>query len=207
MQFNLFKGQRGGRRPGSGRKRRHSRGVSHRTRERVTKRTPLHINFRFCLTIRNKEALKLLKRAILNAGKHGLRVIEFSMQSNHIHLIAESPDNCVLTSGMRALTVTFAKGMNKGRVQVERYHLHVLRNPREVRHAVNYVLFNRQKHEKGTYSVIDGYSSVFGKYELIQAYALAEKLTLKLGRGEIWEGPEPQSWLLSEHGYQRREYA
>ena len=47
LQLNLFKGTRGGRRPGAGRKRIHSQGVSHLKRETVTRRTPQHINFKF----------------------------------------------------------------------------------------------------------------------------------------------------------------
>jgi REP element-mobilizing transposase RayT len=127
LQFNLFKGTRGGRRPGSGRKRIHSKGVSHLKREVVTKRTPQHINFKFQCRIRNKDCLKHLKRSIENAQKMGLKVIHFSLQSNHVHLITEADNNETLTRGMRALTITFSKGLKKGRVQLERYHLHVLK--------------------------------------------------------------------------------
>lgn len=90
MDFILYKGKHGGRRPEAGRKRIHSRGVSHRIREKVSGRTPLHINFKFRTFIKNKRCLALLKRAILNARSHGLRVIHFSLQSNHIHLIVEA---------------------------------------------------------------------------------------------------------------------
>lgn len=198
MQFNLFKGQHGGRRPGCGRKRIHSRGVSHRRREFVTRRTPLHINFRYRKSIRNKEALRVLKRAILNARKKGLSVIHFSMQSNHIHLIAEVENNQTLTQGMRSLTITFAKGLKEGRIQVQRYHLHVLRSLGETRNAAFYVLFNQQKHEKGTSSVIDGYTSVLGRSGLIQMFLRRTKMVLRIKRDECWEGPMPSSWLLTK---------
>ncbi|WP_408099267.1 hypothetical protein ACJVC5_08805 [Peredibacter sp. HCB2-198] len=42
LKLNIYKGTRGGRRPGSGRKRIHSRGVAHRTWEKVNGKTPLH---------------------------------------------------------------------------------------------------------------------------------------------------------------------
>jgi len=121
LQFNLFKGKRGGRRPGAGRKRIHSKGVSHLKRETVSKRTPQHVNFKFQCSIRNKDCLKLLKRSIQNAQKMGLKIIHFSLQSNHVHLLTEAENNEVLTRGMRALTI----------VQLERYHLYVLRILRE----------------------------------------------------------------------------
>ncbi len=144
--LNLFSGNKGGRRPGSGRKRIRSRGVAHRNRENVSARTPMHINFKYRTQIRNKKCLKLLKKPILNARSHGLRIIHFSLQSNHVHLIIECENNEMLTRGMRSLTVTFAKGLKAGRVQLERYHLHVLRSVRETKNAVLYVLFNQQKH-------------------------------------------------------------
>lgn len=197
MQLELLNGKRGGRRPGSGRKRIHSKGVAHRTREKISHRTPLHINFKFRLNIRNKEALRLLKRAILNARKLGLNVIHGSLQSNHIHLIVETTDNETLTQGMRSLTVTFAKGLNRGRIQIERYHLHVLRNPRETKNALTYVMFNKQKHEKRTYSEIDGFTSAVGRKELITNFAKTAKLTLKIGNGDPWPLPEPRTWLLT----------
>lgn len=69
------------------------------------------------------------------------------MQTNHIHLIIEADHNDTLTKGMRSLTVTFAKGLKKGKVQLERYHLHVLRSLKETKNAIQYVLFNQQKHD------------------------------------------------------------
>lgn len=42
LSLNLYRGQRGGIRPGAGRKRLRSKGVAHRIREKVTSRTALH---------------------------------------------------------------------------------------------------------------------------------------------------------------------
>lgn len=201
LKLNLYQGNWGGRRPGSGRKRIHSKGVSHRVREKVTTRTPIHINFKYKTLIKNKFCLKLLKRAIVNARSHGLRVVHFSLQSNHVHLIIEVENNTILTKGMRSLTITFAKGLNQGRVQLERYHLHVLKTLRETRNAVHYVLFNQQKHEKGQYSKIDGYSSLLSMdkaLEVIKRYAKTARKTLKIGRAENWELDQERSYLLKQ---------
>ena len=199
LKLNLYQGSWGGRRPGSGRKRLHSKGVAHRTREKVNHRLPLHINFKFKTHIKNKFCLKLLKRAIMNARSHGLKVIHFSLQSNHIHLLIESESNEILTRGMRSLTVTFAKGLSRGRVQLERYHLHVLKSVKEARNAALYVLFNQQKHEKGTYSKVDGYSSLLSiarAREVIKNYALKEKVTLHIKQYEKWQPDREKSFLL-----------
>ena len=199
-EMNLHKGTWGGRRPGSGRKQIHSKGVAHRIREEVTRKTPMHINFRFNTSVRNKEKLRHLKRAIMNARSHGLRIIHFSLQSNHVHFIIEATSNEILTRGMRSLTITFAKALKKGKVQVERYHLHVLRTLRETRNAVLYVLFNQQKHEKGTYSVITEYSSILSlenALNLIANFATKNAFTLKVERCEEWKGDRPVSYLLN----------
>lgn len=199
LSLNIYKGSRGGRRPGSGRKRLHSKGVAHRVREKVSHRTPLHINFKYKTLIRNKLCLKLLKRAIMNARSHGLRIVHFSLQSNHVHLIIETENNSILSKGMRSLTVTFAKGIKKGKVQLERYHLHVLRSIAEAKNATRYVLFNKQKHEKGTYSKIDEYSSILMldyTLELIRKFARTRKMTLYIGKGEVWSLDKERSYLL-----------
>lgn len=157
------------------------------------------MNFKFRTSVRNKQNLKLLKRAILNARTHGLKILHFSLQSNHIHLIIEASDNSLLTTGMRSLTVTFAKGLKKGKVQIERYHLHVLKTVNEVKNAVLYVLFNKQKHEKGASSFIDEYSSLLhlpcGLY-LIQKFAEKRRMTLTVGRIVDWASDKESSFLM-----------
>lgn len=177
----------GGLRENSGRKRIRSRGVAHAPREKVTARTPLHVNFRYRTHVRNKETLKLLKRSIQNARSHGLRILHYSFQSNHVHLIVEADSNKLLSKGMRSLTITFAKGLGLGRIQTERYHLHVLRSLREVRNALGYVLFNQQKHERGTYTAIDGYSSLLcvpDALKIIRRFAFEKKITVKIKKFE-----------------------
>lgn len=199
LKLNLNKGRHGGRRSGSGRKRIYSKGVAHRIRETVSSRTPCHVNFKYKCHIKNKDCLKLLKRAIANSRAYGLRIIHFSLQHNHIHIITEPTNNEILTRGMRSLTITFAKGLNQGKVQIERYHLHVLRTLREAKNAVHYVLFNKQKHEKGTCSKIDEYCSLWAvsKWnELVKAYAKTWNKTLVMGKNEYWKQDTPHTYLL-----------
>lgn len=199
LNLNLNKGRWGGRREGSGRKRIHSPGVAHRSREKVNSRNPLHINFKYRTFIRNKQCLKLLKRAIVNARRQGLKILHFSMQSNHMHFIIEAESNEILTKGMRSLTITFAKGLKQGKVQLERYHLHVLRSVRETKHAIEYVLFNKQKHEKGTCSAIDEYCSLLSlgnALELIRCYARKKKVTLSVQSKGSWELDNGASYIF-----------
>lgn len=146
LDLNLYKGSHGGRRPGSGRKRIHSKGVSHRKREKVTRHTPLHINFKYRMYIRTESFMMHSERAIESAENHGMKVSLFTIQSNHIHLIAEVNNNISLTRSMQSLTNTITFSFKKGSIQLERYHLHVLKSPAETRHAIAYVLLNDLKH-------------------------------------------------------------
>lgn len=144
-ELNLDKGSWGGRRKNSGRKRIKSPGVSHRPREKITSRYPLHINLKLAHPIRNTDGIKALRKSVVNARKF-LKLLHYSLETNHIHLIVEANDNEHLTQGMRSFTNSFVKIFGKGSLQKERYHLHVLRSPVEVRNAFKYVLLNHQKH-------------------------------------------------------------
>lgn len=199
LKINLNGGRHGGLRRGAGRKRLHSKGVSHVIREKVLSRTPLHVNFRYRAHVRNKQTLKLLNKAIKNARSHGLKVLHFSFQSNHVHLILEAQNNSILTRGMRSLTITLAKGLDMGRIQVERYHLHVLKTVREVKHALRYVLFNQQLHEKGTSTKVDDYSSLLSlknALDCIRKFAKKRRITIQVGRGTEWKPDASNCFLL-----------
>jgi hypothetical protein len=79
------------------------------------------------------------------------RVVHFSVQANHVHLIAEAHDKATLSSGVRGLAIRVARGVNRaagrvGRVWTDRYHARALETPRAVRNALVYVLLNRKKH-------------------------------------------------------------
>jgi hypothetical protein len=75
----------------------------------------------------------------------------FSLQSNHLHLIAEAGDREAISRGMQGLLVRIARALNKlwnhrGSVFVDRFHARALRTPREVRAALVYVLANARHH-------------------------------------------------------------
>jgi REP element-mobilizing transposase RayT len=85
--------------------------------------------------------------------RFGFRLVHFSVQSNHLHLIAEAGDRRSLSRGMQGLAVRVARAVNrrlerKGRVFADRYHARALRTPRAVHFAVRYVLLNARKHAR-----------------------------------------------------------
>ncbi len=92
-----------------------------------------------------------------------MRLVHFSIQSNHIHALVETRDAQTLARRMQGLCVSIARGLNRmwklaGRVFADRFHSRVLRTPREVRYALAYVLNNARKHGLRLLGV-DSYSS------------------------------------------------
>jgi len=85
------------------------------------------------------------------AERGSFRLLEWSVQDDHLHAIVEADGTRALGRGMKSLAARFAKAVNrglgrKGPVLRDRYHVHVLRTVREVRNAIAYVLNNARRH-------------------------------------------------------------
>ena len=81
------------------------------------------------------------------------RVVHYSLQRNHVHLIVEAAGKQALGRGMKSVAIRLARAVNRvlsktGPVLLGRYHVRALRTPREVRNALAYVLLNARKHWK-----------------------------------------------------------
>jgi putative transposase len=80
-------------------------------------------------------------------------LVHYSLQSNHAHFLVEAKDRHALGRGMQSLGARLARAVNRafarrGPVLAGRYHLHVLKTPREVRAALAYVLLNARRDAK-----------------------------------------------------------
>src|SRR3954463_16705425 len=147
--------QWGGSRPGAGRKRGSGRrNVPHRPRRRFRKGA-LHVTVRLrreVWNLRSHRCFRALRRSFA-AGcvRFGFRLIHFSVQGNHLHMIVEAPDAVALGRAMKGLEVRMARALNKvmrrrGKVFADRYHAHLLKSPREAANAIRYVLENWRRH-------------------------------------------------------------
>jgi putative transposase len=155
-QLKLFGPGRGGVRKGAGRKARDGkRAVSHGRRERVTQHDPVHVTQGLDCAgrrLRTKQARRVLVQCFeAGAERFGFRLVEYSIQSNHLHLIVEADDSEALARGMQGLKVRMARALNRlwglnGPRFPDRYHSHVLKTLREVRNALLYVLNNARRH-------------------------------------------------------------
>ena len=127
----------------------------HRRRPVLKSRFPVHVTWRMregVWNLRSQRCFTALARAFWGgANRFGFRLVHYSVQGNHVHLLVEAKDERALSRGMCGLGVRVAKGLNRvmrrhGKVLDERYHGHILRTPAEVRNARNYLLQNARKH-------------------------------------------------------------
>jgi REP element-mobilizing transposase RayT len=146
----------GGRRKGAGRKPARARaGVRHRRRAVLKARFPVHVTWRMreeVWNLRSRRCFTALARAFWGGcDRFGFRLVHYSVQGNHVHLLVEARDERSLSRGMNGLGVRVARGLNRvmrrrGKVLEERYHARILRTPTEVGRARTYLLQNAQRH-------------------------------------------------------------
>jgi REP element-mobilizing transposase RayT len=147
---------RGGKRKGSGRKPNGAKAlVWHVRRPEHVGRHPVHVTLKIRRDVPRLRRKRLLSacRLAFEAGRDrfGFRLVHFSVQDDHIHMICEASDKRALSRGLQGLNVRLAKGINKklgrrGKVLADRYHLRALATPTEVRNALRYVLANDAHH-------------------------------------------------------------
>jgi len=103
-------------------------------------------------SLRTKRVVREIEQALAPACERGsFRIVHYSIQSDHGHFIVEASGREALGRGMKSLAARFARAVNRalarrGPVLAGRYHLRVLRSPRQVRNALAYVLLNARRH-------------------------------------------------------------
>lgn len=157
FQLALPMNRWGGKREGAGRKPKGARaGVSHRTRPPLASRFPVHAGLKVGLdlpSLRSRKVAKVIERALLAGRKReGFKLVHYSIQKRHLHLLVEAKDARALSRGMQGLAIRVARTLNKhlgrrGKVFVDRYFSRILRTPRETKNCICYVLLNARRHE------------------------------------------------------------
>ena len=205
---------RGVKRKGAGRPPKGSvAGVSHLLRPGLSRHHPVHVTLRIAAgvpSLRGRRLFDEVRRA-LAAGRErfGFRLVHFSVQSNHLHLIAEAQDRRALALGMQGLSVRVARAVNRalarrGRLFSDRYHARTLKTPRAVHCAVRYVLLNARKHGAAVPpGFIDRCSSApwFGEFSRPEELAFgAARARAQWRAASRFEAPValPQTWLLQQ---------
>src|SRR6266404_7250388 len=147
---------RGGKRKGAGRKPNGVKaGVSHVRRPQFKARHPVHVTLRVLTGVGFLRGFSR-RRAIEDALREvklrfGMRVVHYSIQGNHLHLIVEFDDPSALSRAIQGLAIRLARSLNRiagraGKVFADRFHAHVMKTLGEVVYAVRYVLENFRHH-------------------------------------------------------------
>ena len=147
---------RGGKRKGAGRKAMHGKaGVRHESRGRVTRHTPVFVTSKVVAglpSLRSAEAERVVLGAFREANLLGaLRVVQYSIQTDHLHFIVETASAEELSRGMIQLSSRIARRLNRlwgceGKLWKERFHSRVIDTPRQMRNVLSYCLKNGLKH-------------------------------------------------------------
>jgi REP element-mobilizing transposase RayT len=154
----------GGARLGAGRKRDPNSGARHTSRAPF-KRLPAHVTLRMregIPSLRGTSIVREIERAFARGcARPGFRLVHYSLQGNHAHLIVEAVDADALGRGMKSIGARLARAVNRisghhGPVLAERYHLHLLPTPTEVRNALRYVLLNARRHAASARAALGG---------------------------------------------------
>lgn len=163
---------------GAGRPAVHDAGIRHTSRPFLKRPSSLHITVKIKkikAEMKNKSVLSILKRAILNARKQGLKVIHFSLEYDHVHLLIEAENNHILGKGMQAFGVTLSKAINRmrktnGGVYKHRYHFRLISSARELKNVLNYLFTNGLKH-KTARDIVNPYNSIRAEKKFFLFYS------------------------------------
>jgi putative transposase len=142
----------------------------------------------------------VIRDCIAASSQRHFRIVQFSVQNDHLHLLVEASDKAGLSSGAQGLSIRIARQLNRhlgrtGSVWNDRYHTRALTSPREVRNALVYVLMNVKKHNPVASDGIDPCSSApwFDGF-------LPEQLPTP--SPDPPPLPSPRTWLAA-HGWRR----
>ena len=126
--------------------------MPHCTRPQHAASRPVHVTMRAVgdvVSLREPPCVIALEGALARVSRDAFRLVHYSIQASHVHLIVEAHDREALLAGLRGLAIRTARAINRahgrrGRVWADRYHARALGSPREVRIALVYVLQNHR---------------------------------------------------------------
>jgi REP element-mobilizing transposase RayT len=187
-----------------GRPKKPGAGLPHARRPPVDRRHPHLITVRVrkgTWNLRSQRCFAEVVGACNKAHERAdFRVVHYSVQGNHVHLLVEANDRRAMSNGLRALLISLARRLNllmdqRGSRFTDRFHERALATPRAVRIALRYVLTNAAKHHG--HDLVDPYSS--------GPWFTHWPAGTKTPRWTPCTGPPtkpPQSWLLRD-GWRR----
>jgi len=150
-------------------------------------------------SFRKQALFAAFEKAFRRTRRDDFRIVEYSVQDNHVHMIVEASDKDAVARGMKAFTVranrlfNVAWGRKRGPVWGDRYHRRDLTTPRSVRNALVYCLNNHRKHLQSTRAKADVCSS--GPW--FRGWSEAPEVDRKVDVSpDNRPTPGPRTWLL-----------
>ncbi len=143
------------RRQGAGRRPGPNPSVRHRSRPRLSSHYPCHVTLRVrsgVPSLRSVRFVRAFEETLARGCDRGeFRLVHYALLGNHAHLIVEARDRHALGRGMKSITMRIIRAAERafawrGEFLADRYHMRILRTPREVRNAIRYVLLNARRH-------------------------------------------------------------
>lgn len=64
-------------------------------------------------SLRSRRLFPVLQRGVAAASGTVFRIVHFSVQANHVHLLVEAEDSRALARGMQGLGIRLAKAVNR----------------------------------------------------------------------------------------------
>ena len=129
--------------------------MPHEKRDPFSSEHPCHVTLRVIpglSTLRDPDVAREIEGAFRRGcERKEMRLVHYSIQDDHAHLIVEAKGVQALGCGMKSIASLFAFAVNRalgrtGKVLADRYHHRVLKSPRQVRNAIAYVLLNARRH-------------------------------------------------------------
>ena len=107
----------GGRRDGAGRKPAPGRRrVAHCRRGAHDRRSPVHVTLRACETLpslRRDDVFAATRTSFAKTSSERFRLLHYSVQRDHIHLLVEGDGASALRRGIQGLAIRVAKAINR----------------------------------------------------------------------------------------------
>ncbi|MDB4954475.1 MAG: hypothetical protein JWO36_2044 [Myxococcales bacterium] len=208
--------RRGGARKGAGRPPKGPRSSErHKERLDLTGRDPILITLRVAKAVgnlRSRQMYQAIGDALVTAAdRTDFRIVHFSIQRTHLHMIVEAETKRALSRGMQGFLISAARHINskivmssgksrRGVVFEDRYHANVLTSPKQCRNAIAYVLNNWRRHREHQASfastwLVDPFSSAvnFGGWKELEDSAFLFPVRKTYDRLHT---VTPQTWLL-----------
>lgn len=128
------------------------------------------------------------------------RIVHYSVQNDHLHLLVEGRDNRLLSRSMQGLSIRIAKAINreigrKGKIFADRYRSRVLKTSSEVRSGIECVLKDVMRHKRGKKVFPPGWVDPFSSAVFFFEPETVEGVKPGTQRKEREERKEDPKWI------------